>query len=123
MTSIGDKAFRGCNNLTSITSYITEVFETGTDAFYGCNNAILYVPRGTKSQYQSTADWSSFSNIVEMSNPYDVNNYGSTDISDVVSLVNFILDSSTTDDSYDVNGDGSVDISDVVKLVNMILGQ
>lgn len=60
---------------------------------------------------------------MEMSNPYDVNNDGSTDISDVVSLVNFILYSSTTDDSYDVNGDGKVDISDVVKLVNMILGQ
>ena len=58
-----------------------------------------------------------------MSNQYDVNNDGSTDISDVVALVNFILDSSTTDSSYDVNGDGNIDISDVVSLVNMILGQ
>lgn len=83
----------------------------------------MYVPRGTKSQYQSTADWNRINNIVEMSNPYDVNNDGSTDISDVVSLVNFILDSSTTNSSYDVNGDGNIDISDVVSLVNMILGQ
>ena len=58
-----------------------------------------------------------------MSNQYDVNNDGATDISDVVTLVNTILESSATDDSYDVNGDGNVDISDVVKLVNMILGQ
>jgi Ca2+-binding EF-hand superfamily protein len=60
---------------------------------------------------------------VEIFNPYDVNNDGSVDISDVVSLVNFILDSSTTNSSYDVNGDGNIDISDVVALVNMILGQ
>ena len=123
VTSIEDYAFIGCKGLTSITSCIKDVFETGYYAFKGCENATLYVPRGTKSQYQSTADWYRINNIVEMSNPYDVNNDGSTDISDVVSLVNFILDSSTTDNSYDVNGDGSVDISDVVYLVNMILGQ
>lgn len=124
VTNIGEYAFHQIppyNNLTSITSYITDVFETGYDAFYGCEDATLYVPRGTKSQYQSTADWYRISNIVEMCNPYDVNNDGSIDISDVVSLVNFILSSSTTDDSYDVNGDGSVDISDVVALVNAIL--
>lgn len=83
----------------------------------------MYVPKGLVDTYKSTADWNRINNIVEMSNPYDVNNDGSTDISDVVSLVNFILDSSTTNSSYDVNGDGNVDISDVVALVNMILGQ
>ena len=122
VTSIGDCAFQHCFNLTSITSYITEVFETGDYNFLGCENATLYVPKGTKSQYQSTADWNRISNIVEMSNnQFDVNSDGSTDISDVVTLVNFILDSSTTNSSYDVNGDGSVDISDVVSLVNTIL--
>jgi hypothetical protein len=106
-----------------VKSEITNVFETGSNAFKDCANATLYVPRGTKSLYQSTADWNSISNIVEIFNPYDVNNDGSVDISDVVSLVNFILDSSTTNSSYDVNGDGNIDISDVVALVNMILGQ
>ena len=52
-----------------------------------------------------------------------MNNDGSTDISDIVTLVNFILSSSTTENSFDVNGDGNIDISDVVALVNMILGQ
>ena len=87
------------------------------------SSATLYVPKGWVDTYRSTADWNRISNIVEMSNQYDVNNDGSTDISDVVSLVNGILSSSETDDSYDVNGDGNVDISDVVALVNMILGQ
>ena len=106
----------------SITSYITDVFKTENNAFRGCDNATLYVPKGLVDTYKSTADWSSFSNIVEMSNnQYDVNNDGSVDISDVVALVNAILSSSTTDNSFDVNGDGSVDISDVVSLVNTIL--
>ena len=52
----------------------------------------------------------------------DVNSDGTVDISDVVVLVNKILnDSSDVSDVTDVNGDGTVDISDVVVLVNMIL--
>ena len=122
VTSIGEYAFYGCYAMTSITSHITNVFKTGDVAFEGCEYATLYVPKGTKSQYQSTADWNRISKIEEMTNPYDVNNDGSIDISDVVVLVNAILSSSTTNNSYDVNGDGSVDISDVVSLVNKILG-
>ena len=62
--SIGNAAFWGCSGLTSVTSFIKTVFNTGTDAFYGCDNATLYVPKGQKSQYQITADWRRFSNIV-----------------------------------------------------------
>lgn len=97
---------------------------TENEVFYDISpDATLYVPVGLINIYKSTADWNRISKIVEISNQYDVNNDESTDISDVVSLVNFILDSSSMDDSYDVNGDGNVDISDVVKLVNFILGQ
>lgn len=120
--SIGSYVFDDCGALKSITSYITDVFETDRYAFSGSTNATLYVPEGLVDTYRSTADWSSFRNIVEMSiKQYDVNNDGSVDISDVVALVNAILSSSTTDNSFDVNGDGSVDISDVVSLVNTIL--
>ena len=124
VTNIGNWAFYGCSSLTSVTSYITEVFMTGDYAFHGLpSSATLYVPKGWVDTYRSTADWNRISNIVEMSNQYDVNNDGSTDISDIVTLVNFILSSSTTENSFDVNGDGNIDISDVVALVNMILGQ
>ena len=124
VTNIGNWAFYGCSSLTSVTSYITEVFMTGDYAFHGLpSSATLYVPKGWVDTYRSTADWNRISNIVGMSNQYDVNNDGSTDISDIVTLVNFILSSSTTENSFDVNGDGNIDISDVVALVNMILGQ
>ena len=51
----------------------------------------------------------------------DVNNNGSVDISDVVELVNIILNSQSGNPRADVNEDGNVDISDVVELVNIIL--
>ena len=51
----------------------------------------------------------------------DVNGDGQVDISDVVSLVNVILNGSDFSDREDVNGDSHVDISDVVALVNTIL--
>ena len=70
MTSIGLDAFSGCSGLTTITSYITEVFETGnyagTSAFEGCENATLYVPYGLVSTYQSTKDWNRITKIEEI---------------------------------------------------------
>lgn len=57
VTSIARSAFYDCDKLISVYSYITDVFETGNSAFYGCTNATLYVPHGLKSAYQSTSDW------------------------------------------------------------------
>ena len=54
----------------------------------------------------------------------DVNRDGNVDISDVVALVNIILNSSSDHQAEaDQNNDGDIDISDVVALVNIILGQ
>jgi len=54
----------------------------------------------------------------------DVNGDGTVDISDVVALVNIILNgSSDYQAEADVNNDEGIDISDVVALVNIILGQ
>ena len=53
----------------------------------------------------------------------DVNGDGLVDISDVVQLVNIILnDGNGGNQAADVNNDSHVDISDVVQLVNIILG-
>ncbi len=66
VTSIGVGAFGGCSGLTSVTSYITDVFKTGTNAFSGCDNATLYVPHDLASTYRSTTDWNRFKNIEEI---------------------------------------------------------
>lgn len=120
--SIGKWAFLDCRNLSTINSFVKNVFETGEEAFKYCKNATLYVPKGKVSAYREKADWNRFTNIVER-NDSDVNSDGVVNISDVVTLVNAILSSSPILESNDVNGDGHVNISDVVKLVNVILGQ
>ena len=51
----------------------------------------------------------------------DVNNDGYVDISDVVELVNIILNSLSGNPRADVNEDGHVDVTDVVVLVDIIL--
>ena len=66
VTSFGEFAFSNCSGLTSITSSITDVFKTGRNAFSGCDNATLYVPKGLVGAYQSTADWNSIEKIEEM---------------------------------------------------------
>ena len=121
--SIGKWAFLDCRNLSTINSFVKNVFETGEEAFKYSQNATLYVPKGTARAYRETADWNRFTNIVERTNSYDVNNDGVVNITDVVTLVNAILSSSTMLESNDVNGDGQVNINDVVRLVNVILGQ
>lgn len=56
----------------------------------------------------------------------DVNMDGTTDISDVVAIVNFVLGSESSvfnRTAADLNKDSSIDISDVVRIVNLVLGQ
>lgn len=65
VTSIGKLAFYSCLSLTSVFSYITDVFQTGEEAFSDCEKATLYVPRGTVEAYKLTADWNSISKIEE----------------------------------------------------------
>ena len=63
VTSIGNYAFSNCSGLTTIISEIENPFEIGTIA---SNTISIIVPKGTKVAYQSTAGWSSFTNIVEL---------------------------------------------------------
>ena len=59
--------------------------------------------------------------------PGDANCDGQVDISDVVTVVNYVLSGSASDNTSfdhqnaDMNEDGNIDISDVVSIVNMIL--
>ena len=63
VTSIGNDAFYGCSNLTTIVSEIETPFEI---SIIISNTAVtLIIPKGTKAAYQSTNGWSSFTNIVE----------------------------------------------------------
>ena len=126
VTSIGDDAFYGCSGLTSVNipNLVTSI---GNDAFYGCtkmrsiyskieepenvsygsdifggiskNYCKLYVPAGTVDDYQFTAPWNEFLNIIEEGSG-----------------------SSTTPVHGDVNGDGVVTGADVTEIYNILLG-
>lgn len=64
--------------------------------------------------------------LTEKINPImgDVNGDGLVNITDVVCLVNYVLDSNASNinlEISDINGDGIINITDVVSLVNLIL--
>ena len=68
VTSIGNWAFSGCTSLQEIYSnnstppnIYDETFDTGTE-----QNALLYVPVGSKADYEQTNHWKNFMNIVEI---------------------------------------------------------
>ncbi len=70
---IGNGAFHGCKNMTSIVSKIKEPFDVENSAFMidsTANKALtatLYVPYGTKAKYEATKGWSLFKGrIVEV---------------------------------------------------------
>lgn len=71
LEKIGDYAFDNCDAIETIYSNITRVFSLPTDnppfeqIVY--DNAILYVPVGTKTKYQQIQGWKKFLNIRENS--------------------------------------------------------
>ena len=55
VTEIGETAFAYCSNLTMITSEISTPFSV--NAFSGCFNATLVVPKGTLADYKNLEGW------------------------------------------------------------------
>lgn len=74
VTTIGDAAFWRCKNLQSVTVEWTEPIKI-PDAFstdLTGNNAILYVPSGTKDAYEAANYWKDFKEIVEVESKPDL---------------------------------------------------
>lgn len=71
VTSIGDAAFELCSSLTSITVENETPVAIGTTTFNGVDKTVctLYVPAGTKPEYESAEGWNEFENIEEMEEP------------------------------------------------------
>ena len=105
VTTIGWGTFSGCTKIRSIYSKIEdpESVTYGSDIFEGVskNYCKLYVPAGTVEDYQFTAPWNEFLNILE-------DGGGGS--------------SSTTPVHGDVNGDGVVTAADVTEIYNILLG-
>ncbi len=71
---ISEKAFASCPDLTNVYCYAEYVPGTGSDVFEGSfiEYVTLHVPESAIEQYKATAPWSSFKNIVGVT---DTNNY------------------------------------------------
>ncbi len=134
VTFIGGYAFDGCSLITKLYVYATtppELAEYSPIAL--AENAILYVPEGTKAIYVAS-NWAQYfddgERIVEMGGEGnaqvgDLNGDDDVTQEDVTLLANIILGKSGTVDNSvaDVNGDGEVTIADVTALINIILGK
>ena len=68
VTSIETDAFYSCKNLTDVYCLATDVPSTSSSAFDNSypENITLHVPAETINSYKTTAPWSSFGNIVEI---------------------------------------------------------
>ena len=58
--AIGDYAFNGCNNITTITSWIENPSEISADVFTSPNIKEIYVPNGQKDVYEATLGWANY---------------------------------------------------------------
>ena len=65
ITSIGDNAFYGCSNLTSVTVEWPEPLAINSTCFSNASNATLNVPKGCYETYAGAENWSNFKTIVE----------------------------------------------------------
>lgn len=125
---IQEQAFQDCTGLTSIYSKIQnpQSVAYGMGIFNNVDNTSckLFVPKGTKSLYQSTSPWSKFQDIIEVNydNPGDVNGDGNVTAGDVTEVYNHLLNNDDTYGSfYDVNCDGVVTAADITALYDILL--
>lgn len=140
LTSLGYLAFHNTLNLHSLTvkNSTPPDCQSRYDARAGVwyyvfddthySNCTLNVPRGSKAAYQAAPTWKNFTNIVEVDFPVeatrgDVNDDGLINVSDVTTLIAFILGNTSTINqaAADVNYDGAINVADVTALISFIL--
>ena len=76
---------------------------------------------GVEIEGTSTPSWQGLPDCDEITIG-DFNSDGSTDILDVIILLNYILSPAAVElDGADINDDGDINILDIIQLINMIL--
>ena len=138
---IGENAFAGCSDLTTIYCHTDEPIalpstkanirtragnqESTTNVFTGVDKVIclLYVPAGSVSKYKAANGWKDFKYIVGIGTEFvigDVNGDKALDKKDLNAIVNHIMDKPQEGkfdkDMADINKDGEVNAADVVEV-------
>lgn len=119
-------SFYGCDNLKDVTCLGTTPPRTENNRCFSpitYSTAALHVPAEAIETYQTTYYWSYFGHIDAIRTPGDLNGDGTITVTDIVNLINMILDAGEEDMPVycDVNGDSVVNIADITALINMLL--
>lgn len=130
VTTFADSVFYNCTALETILPRMTAPasLNYGIGIFDGVNkqDCMLFVPRGTLSQYKNTMPWKEFLYIEQQGGVVivcDVNCDGSVTAADVTAIYDILLgNSSNFEATADVNGDGNVTAADVTCVYDILLG-
>ena len=123
--SIGNHAFYNCNKLKVLIVHSPSPATVTENTFEKCDDAILYVPKGSKDAYKAADYWKEFKEIIELEKG-DADGDGSIDVNDVTSTINYILGkpvASFIPEAADVDGDDTIDVNDVQGIIDIALGK
>lgn len=131
LTTIGEDALQGCMGLKYIIMHtMTPPSLLSWNVLQNTNECPIYVYEESYEDYIFNWKWADYSDrIVPMRKdalPGDVNGDGSVNVTDVITIVNFILDRDL--DNFlpylaDVNDDDEVNISDAIAINRRLLGE
>ena len=121
LTSIGEGAFFNEESLKEVISHIPNPLDINENTFMNFDElspATLYVPAGTKSDYEAIEGWTKFEGGIKVKG--DTNGDGSVGTSDAIAALSYILGDNPADffaAAADMNGDGIVTVTDIILLL------
>ena len=133
ITYIGSSAFAHCSGfwstgLKDVYCLAKDVPKTYSDSFEDSNieAVTLHVPESSVIKYEEAEPWMYFNEITGVKDiiPGDANKDKQVNVTDIVAMVNYIMNKPSTDfdfDAADVNEDGEVNVTDIVATVNIIM--
>ena len=129
--TIGDDALSSCSSLEYIKMFAAmPPFLESYGVFQDTNECPIYVFEESLDNYLFDWKWSDYSHRIIPMNVNapkgDVNGDGSVNVTDVITIINFILDRELgTFLPYlaDVNADGEVNISDAIGIIRQLLNE
>lgn len=117
-------SFADCKNLTNVYNKITNLsdLEYGAELFTGVpvSTSTLHVIQGTKKYYEMMSQWRDFNIVDNAVEPGDADGSHDVNVIDITTIIDLIMNDGY-DVNADVNGDGSVDVRDLTLVIDRIM--